>query len=242
MNRVSSVEPLQLHWSSKCSTVTTKARSPLGSNVVLDRISPYRRSTSSIRTVRWCPFGRINFKNLLTKSSRTVINLPPISGTSRTFRYWFFVTLARLRQFSFLYSSSTTQSAGCYSRFDYRKTARGELSCLEVCHRILKSGKNSHFEWEEHLGSFVFIQVSVYSETNLMTTTSLSLVFGSNLAWSEDDQMNTLVNYSLINQLTETLIARYTELFLKWFHWFPQRTFHRFSLRLDTFSSFSQYC
>lgn len=72
-----------------------------------------------------------------------------------------------------------------------------------------------HFECEEHLGSFVFIQVSVYSETNLMTTTSLSLAFGSNLAWSEDDQMNTLGNYSLINQLTETLIARYTELFLK---------------------------
>ena len=48
-----------------------------------------------------------------------------------------------------------------------------------------------------------------------MTTTSLSLVFGSNLIWSEDDQMNTLANYALINPLIETLIARYTELFLK---------------------------
>ncbi|CAF0905843.1 unnamed protein product [Adineta steineri] len=57
--------------------------------------------------------------------------------------------------------------------------------------------------------------VANYSDTNLMTTSNLSIVFGPNLAWSEDDQMNTLANYSLINTFTEILIARYTELFLK---------------------------
>lgn len=59
------------------------------------------------------------------------------------------------------------------------------------------------------------IQVASYSNTNLMTTTNLSIVFGPNLTWSEDAQMNTLANYSLINTFTEILIARYTELFLK---------------------------
>lgn len=54
-----------------------------------------------------------------------------------------------------------------------------------------------------------------YSETNLMTTVNLAIVFGPNLAWSEDVQMNSLVNYSLINTFTEILISRYTELFLK---------------------------
>jgi hypothetical protein len=48
-----------------------------------------------------------------------------------------------------------------------------------------------------------------------MTTTNLSFVFGSNLAWSDDADMNTLPNISLINTFTEILIARYTELFLK---------------------------
>ncbi|CAF0829049.1 unnamed protein product [Adineta ricciae] len=57
--------------------------------------------------------------------------------------------------------------------------------------------------------------VANYSDTNLMTTSNLSIVFGPNLAWSEGDQMNTLANYSLINTFTEILIARYTELFLK---------------------------
>jgi len=57
--------------------------------------------------------------------------------------------------------------------------------------------------------------VANYSDTNLMTTSNLSIVFGPNLAWSEDDQMNTLANYSLINTFTEILISRYTELFLK---------------------------
>ncbi|UJR10182.1 hypothetical protein I4U23_014397 [Adineta vaga] len=57
--------------------------------------------------------------------------------------------------------------------------------------------------------------VSIYSDTNLMTTTNLSIVFGPNLAWSDDIQMNTLANISLINTFTETLIAHYTELFLK---------------------------
>jgi len=57
--------------------------------------------------------------------------------------------------------------------------------------------------------------VANYSDTNLMTTSNLSVVFGPNLAWSEDDQMNTLAHYSLINMFTEILIARYTELFLK---------------------------
>ncbi|CAF4058103.1 unnamed protein product, partial [Adineta steineri] len=57
--------------------------------------------------------------------------------------------------------------------------------------------------------------VSIYSDTNLMTTTNLSLVFGPILAWSDDAQMNTLVNITLINTFTEILIARYTELFLK---------------------------
>jgi hypothetical protein len=57
--------------------------------------------------------------------------------------------------------------------------------------------------------------VANYSDTNLMTTSNLSIVFGPNLAWSEDVQINTLMNYSLINTFTEILIARYTELFLK---------------------------
>ncbi|CAF0863435.1 unnamed protein product [Adineta ricciae] len=57
--------------------------------------------------------------------------------------------------------------------------------------------------------------VSIYSDTNLMTTTNLSIVFGPNLAWSDDMQMNTLANISSINAVTETLIAHYTELFLK---------------------------
>ncbi|CAF0975201.1 unnamed protein product [Adineta steineri] len=57
--------------------------------------------------------------------------------------------------------------------------------------------------------------VSIYSDTNLMTTTNLSLVFGPILAWSDDAHMNTLVNITLINTFTEILIARYTELFLK---------------------------
>ncbi|CAF2387859.1 unnamed protein product [Rotaria sp. Silwood2] len=57
--------------------------------------------------------------------------------------------------------------------------------------------------------------VSVYCDTNLMTTKNLSIVFGPNLAWSDDVQMNTLTNISLINTFTEILIARYTELFLK---------------------------
>jgi len=61
----------------------------------------------------------------------------------------------------------------------------------------------------------VCLQVANYSDTNLMTTSNLSVVFGPNLAWSEDDQMNTLAHYSLINMFTEILIARYTELFLK---------------------------
>ncbi|CAF3574699.1 unnamed protein product [Rotaria sordida] len=57
--------------------------------------------------------------------------------------------------------------------------------------------------------------VANYSNTNLMTTTNLSIVFGPNLSWSEDVQMNSLASYSLINTFTEILIARYTELFLK---------------------------
>ena len=48
-----------------------------------------------------------------------------------------------------------------------------------------------------------------------MTTTNLSIVFGPNLAWSDDAHMDTLANISLINTFTEILIARYTELFLK---------------------------
>ncbi len=48
-----------------------------------------------------------------------------------------------------------------------------------------------------------------------MTTTNLSIVFGSNLAWSDDVGMNTLVNITLINTFTEILITRYTEIFLK---------------------------
>lgn len=48
-----------------------------------------------------------------------------------------------------------------------------------------------------------------------MTTSNLSIVFGPNLAWSEDDQSNTLTNYSHMNTFTEILISRYTELFLK---------------------------
>lgn len=57
--------------------------------------------------------------------------------------------------------------------------------------------------------------VSTYSDVNQMTTTNLSLVFGSNLIWSDDPSMNNLANYALINSLTEILIARYTELFFK---------------------------
>ncbi|CAF0885266.1 unnamed protein product [Rotaria sp. Silwood1] len=57
--------------------------------------------------------------------------------------------------------------------------------------------------------------ISVYCDTNLMTTKNLAIVFGPNLAWSDDVQMNTLTNISLINTFTEILIARYTELFLK---------------------------
>lgn len=48
-----------------------------------------------------------------------------------------------------------------------------------------------------------------------MTTSNLSIVFGPNIAWAEGDQTNTLANYSHINTLTEILISRYTELFLK---------------------------
>ncbi len=62
---------------------------------------------------------------------------------------------------------------------------------------------------------FFLIQVANYSDTNLMTTSNLAIVFGPNLAWSEDSQMNALANYSLINTFTEILISRYTELFLK---------------------------
>ncbi len=62
--------------------------------------------------------------------------------------------------------------------------------------------------------NFLF-QVANYSDTNLMTTSNLSVVFGPNLAWSEDDKMNTLATYSHINKFTEILISRYTEIFLK---------------------------
>ncbi|CAF4675729.1 unnamed protein product, partial [Rotaria socialis] len=36
---------------------------------------------------------------------------------------------------------------------------------------------------------------SNYSNTNLMTTSNLAIVFGPNLAWAEDVQMNSLANY-----------------------------------------------
>ena len=62
---------------------------------------------------------------------------------------------------------------------------------------------------------FTLIQISVYCDTNLMTTTNLSIVFGTNLAWSDDVHMNTLTNISSINIFTEILIAHYTEIFLK---------------------------
>ncbi|CAF0754260.1 unnamed protein product, partial [Rotaria sp. Silwood1] len=48
--------------------------------------------------------------------------------------------------------------------------------------------------------------VANYSNTNLMTTTNLSIVFGPNLSWSEDVQMNTLANYALINTLLPRII------------------------------------
>lgn len=48
-----------------------------------------------------------------------------------------------------------------------------------------------------------------------MTATNLSIVFGPNLAWSDDTQMNSLANITLINTFTEIMISRYTELFLK---------------------------
>lgn len=48
-----------------------------------------------------------------------------------------------------------------------------------------------------------------------MTATNLSIVFGPNLVWSDDVQMNTLANITPINTFTEILITRYTEIFLK---------------------------
>ncbi|CAF3354588.1 unnamed protein product [Rotaria socialis] len=57
--------------------------------------------------------------------------------------------------------------------------------------------------------------ISIYCDTNLMTTKNLSVVFGPNLAWSDDVHMNTLANITLINTVTEILIAHYTEIFLK---------------------------
>ncbi|CAF1011627.1 unnamed protein product [Didymodactylos carnosus] len=57
--------------------------------------------------------------------------------------------------------------------------------------------------------------ISSYSDTNLMTASNLSIVFGPNLAWSQNSIDNTLVNMSFINTFTEILISRYTELFLK---------------------------
>jgi len=57
--------------------------------------------------------------------------------------------------------------------------------------------------------------LSIYADTNLMTTTNLSIVFGPNLVWSDDERMNTLANISLINTFTEVLITHYTEIFLK---------------------------
>lgn len=57
--------------------------------------------------------------------------------------------------------------------------------------------------------------ISTYSETNKMTTKRLSSAFGSNLAWSEDATMNNLKNFHAIDKVTEILILRYTEIFLK---------------------------
>jgi len=48
-----------------------------------------------------------------------------------------------------------------------------------------------------------------------MSASNLSIVFGPNLAWSDDVQLTTLSNITLINTFTEILITRYTEIFLK---------------------------
>lgn len=48
-----------------------------------------------------------------------------------------------------------------------------------------------------------------------MTPDNLSIVFGPNLAWSDDVHMNTLHNITIINTITEILITRYAEIFLK---------------------------
>jgi hypothetical protein len=48
-----------------------------------------------------------------------------------------------------------------------------------------------------------------------MTPTNLSVVFGPNLAWSNNVQMNNFANVSLINTFVEILITRYAEIFLK---------------------------
>lgn len=47
-----------------------------------------------------------------------------------------------------------------------------------------------------------------------MTTVNLALIFGLNLARSDDLKVNTMENLSLINMLIEYLIIHYAEIFL----------------------------
>lgn len=47
-----------------------------------------------------------------------------------------------------------------------------------------------------------------------MTTGNLALIFGLNLARSDDFKVNTMENASLINIFIEYLIIHYTEIFL----------------------------
>ncbi|CAF0938787.1 unnamed protein product [Rotaria sordida] len=73
---------------------------------------------------------------------------------------------------------------------------------------------SQNYDVLKYLIEFLYL-ISIYCDTNLMTTKNLSIVFGPNLVWSDDVQMNTLANISLINTFTEILIARYTDLFLR---------------------------
>ena len=58
------------------------------------------------------------------------------------------------------------------------------------------------------------LKVTAHSESNKMTSTNLSIVFGPNLLWSQNE-VATLNSMSEINRFTLLLIDHYTEIFTK---------------------------
>ena len=64
------------------------------------------------------------------------------------------------------------------------------------------------------ISSYSSLQISVYSDTNLMTPGNLALIFGLILARSDDLNANTMIHTSSINIFIEYLIIHCMEIFL----------------------------